>query len=51
MAYTEHIVDPFGIDIDLADGAMREPDNHLVRRASDMHGYYADEAALEQLIA
>ncbi len=51
MAYTEHIMDPFGIDIDLADGAMREPDNHLVRRASDMHGYYADEAALEQLIA
>jgi glucose-6-phosphate isomerase len=41
---------PWGIDVDLADGAMREPDRVLVRRASDMRGYYRDEAALEQLI-
>jgi glucose-6-phosphate isomerase, archaeal len=42
---------PWGIDVDLADGAMRDPDRVLVRRASDMRGYYRDEAALEQLIA
>jgi len=50
MPYTEHIMAPFGVDIDLADGTMQEPDNHLVRRASDMRGYYADESALDRLI-
>jgi glucose-6-phosphate isomerase len=42
---------PFGLDIDLVEGVMREPTRHLVRRASDMRGYYADAEALEQLIA
>lgn len=42
---------PFGADVDLAEGAMDAPDNHLARVASDMRGYYADEAALERLIA
>ena len=42
---------PFGINIDLADGTMAGPDRTVVRRASDMHGYYADEAALQRLIA
>ncbi|MCY3020312.1 MAG: glucose-6-phosphate isomerase [Planctomycetota bacterium] len=42
---------PWSIDIDLVDGVMREPDRVLVRRASDMKGYYKDEAALQRLIA
>ena len=42
---------PFGIDIDLATGEMPEAKNHLIRRASDMRGHYADENALEKLIA
>ena len=41
---------PWSIDIDLVEGAMREPDRILVRRASDMQGYYRDEAALQRLI-
>jgi glucose-6-phosphate isomerase len=44
-------IEPFGIDLDLAEGLMRQPKNHLVRRASDMRGYYANAAALERLIA
>jgi len=44
-------IDPFGIELDLEKGLMRQASNHLVRRASDMRGYYADAAALEQLIA
>ncbi len=48
---TAEVMQPFAIDIDLVDGTMAEPDRHLVRRASDMSGYYADEAALQQLIA
>lgn len=42
---------PWGTDIDLLDGTMREPDRVLVRRASDMRGYYQDAAALQRLIA
>jgi glucose-6-phosphate isomerase len=42
---------PFGVDIDLVTGAMAEPDRVLVRRASDMKGYYQDAAALDRLIA
>lgn len=41
---------PFGLDIDLLEGTMSNPDNHLVRRASDMNGHYADQAALQRLI-
>ena len=41
---------PWSIDIDLVEGAMREPDRILARRASDMQGYYRDEAALRRLI-
>ncbi len=51
MSYTEKITAPFGVYIDLADGAMPEADRRLARRASDMRGYYADEAALHRLIA
>jgi glucose-6-phosphate isomerase len=42
---------PWHVDIDLRTGAMRRPDRVLVRRASDMRGYYRDPAALERLIA
>jgi glucose-6-phosphate isomerase, archaeal len=41
---------PWGIDIDLVEGTMRHPDRVLRRKASDMRGYYQNEAALQQLI-
>jgi len=45
------VMNPFYVDIDIDAGAMKNASNHLVRRASDMRGYYADEASLERLIA
>ena len=42
---------PFGVAVDFDTGAMENPDRIIVRRASDMRGYYADSEALEQLIA
>lgn len=45
------LVDPFGVQFDLAEGIMLDPDDHIVRNASDMRGYYADEGALERLVA
>jgi len=42
---------PWSIEIDLVEGTMREPDRVLVRKASDMQGYYKDETALRRLIA
>lgn len=44
-------IHPFGVALDLEQGLMRQPKHHLVRHASDMRGYYADEAALKRLIA
>ncbi len=41
---------PFNVSIDLLTGIMSNPDEHLIRRASDMRGYYADASALENLI-
>jgi glucose-6-phosphate isomerase len=38
---------PFGILLDLEKGAMLKPKRRLVRRASDLRGYYADAEALE----
>jgi oxalate decarboxylase/phosphoglucose isomerase-like protein (cupin superfamily) len=38
------------VDFDLAAAVMREPDVHIVRRASSMTGHYQDSAALEELI-
>lgn len=46
-----HVMQPFGVDIDLATGIMEEPDNHLIRRASSMHGHYQKEDALKALVA
>jgi glucose-6-phosphate isomerase len=44
-------MDPWGVDIDLDTGVMRSPDRVIVRRVSDMRGYYRDADALERLIA
>jgi glucose-6-phosphate isomerase len=44
-------IDPFVVELDLEKGLMHRAKNHLVRRASDMRGYYADNAALERLIS
>jgi glucose-6-phosphate isomerase, archaeal len=48
---TTSLIEPFGVDFDLIQGIMHNPHECIARRASDMHGYYADEAALERLIA
>lgn len=45
------LTNPFGVELDLERGLMVGAKNHLVRRASDMRGYYADVTALEWLIA
>jgi glucose-6-phosphate isomerase len=42
---------PFSVDIDLEEGMMLNAKRHLVRRASDMKGHYADAEALDALIA
>jgi glucose-6-phosphate isomerase len=44
-------LEPFGVQFDLVRGIMQDPQDHLVRRAAEMRGYYADETALERLIA
>jgi len=44
------IMQPFGVEIDLDTGEMKNPDRHLIRRASDMRGYYRDEDALARII-
>jgi len=44
------LIDPFSVAYDLEQGSMLDAKNHLVRRASDMRGYYANEVALETLI-
>jgi glucose-6-phosphate isomerase len=44
-------INPFGVQLDLEQGLMPQASNHIVRRACDMRGYYADGAALERLIA
>jgi glucose-6-phosphate isomerase, archaeal len=48
---TAKIIKPFGLDFDLLNGIMKEPDNHVVRLASSMRGHYEDPKALEALIA
>ena len=44
------LIDPFGLIIDLESGIMKNPDRTLVRKASDMAGYYMDERALSELV-
>lgn len=47
---TTTFITPFSIGINLESGEMQEATNHLVRKASDMKGYYQDENALLALI-
>jgi glucose-6-phosphate isomerase len=42
---------PFSQQLDLAEGILHDPSDHIVRRASDMRGYYVDAAALERIIS
>jgi glucose-6-phosphate isomerase len=48
---TTTLIDPFTVDLNLADLVMERPDVHNIRRASVMRGYYKDGGALERLIA
>jgi len=50
MSPRTSLIEPFSVQFDLAAGVMLHPHAQIVRRASDMRGYYADEQALEQLI-
>ncbi len=43
-------IDPFSEYIDLEQGTLKNPKVHNIRRASDMVGYYKDEAALQDII-
>ena len=47
---TTSLIEPFSVGIDVEEGSMDAPQNHVVRHASDLRGYYADEKALERLI-
>ncbi|MFP3958667.1 MAG: glucose-6-phosphate isomerase family protein [Spirochaetaceae bacterium] len=53
MAQSESttFLEPFTVAVDIDSAEMPEATNRVVRRASDMRGYYADDTALEQLIA
>jgi len=42
---------PFSVVVGLERGVLRDPKRRVMRRTSDMRGYYADSAALEKLIA
>ena len=44
-------IDPFSVAVDVDAGVMPGASGRIVRRASDMRGCYADEEALEALIA
>jgi glucose-6-phosphate isomerase, archaeal len=48
---TTSLIEPFGMQLDLVQGTLLNPSEPIARHASDMRGYYADEAALERLIA
>jgi len=45
------LIQPFAQQFDLSEGVMCDPRERIVRRASDMRGYYVDGDALEALIA
>jgi glucose-6-phosphate isomerase len=47
---TTSLIQPFSVQLDLAEGVMADPHARIARYASDMRGYYADEQALERLI-
>ncbi|MCG8479936.1 MAG: glucose-6-phosphate isomerase [Spirochaetales bacterium] len=53
MQYTvdrTSFIDPFSVNIDVDDASMPDATNRIVRRASDMRGYYVDEEALEAIV-
>lgn len=41
---------PFGVEIDLGDGTMKDPDRHSYTMASTMIPYYADTEAITRLV-
>ena len=45
------LINPFSVAVDVDGAAMHGASSRIVRRASDMRGYYADKEALEALIA
>ena len=45
------VMQPFAVEFDLDQGVMLNATEHLERHAKEMRGYYADEEALERLIA
>jgi glucose-6-phosphate isomerase, archaeal len=47
---TTSLIQPFSVQLDLAEGVMADAHDRIARNASDMRGYYADEQALERLI-
>ena len=50
MTAEKQFFEPFGVNLDLIEGILQDPDSHLVRNASSMRGHYADNEALEELI-
>jgi glucose-6-phosphate isomerase len=49
-AELKNIMEPFAADLDLFEGIIADPTNHIFRKASSMRNYYADKEALEALI-
>ena len=43
-------LDPFALIVDFRSGALEPHTSRTERRVSDMHGAYADEQALSQLV-
>lgn len=48
--HIKSLIEPFALQLNLAEGTMAGAESCIARRASDMRGYYADESALERLI-
>lgn len=44
------LIEPFSVDIDLVEGALREAKNRIQRFTSQMRGHYADEEAWLRLV-
>jgi glucose-6-phosphate isomerase, archaeal len=47
---TTSLIQPFSVQLDLAEGRMADAHARIARNASEMRGYYADQQALERLI-
>ena len=48
---TTSFLEPFTVVFDLIAGIMKNPKARIIRRASDMRGYYKDKEDLERLIS